>query len=351
MTAKPTIFFSHSSKDEVSLRELKNILSDKTGNTVDIFLSSDGQSIQLGRNWVHKVEDALENAKIMFVFLSPNSLQSKWVYFESGFSYAKNISVIPIGILGVDLDSLSPPLSLLHGFNIRNYDGLNNIISIINEEFYFSFKESFTEEDFSKIFSAEELSKTHGLGPFTLLIDRVDFTIPIKDDSDFEKIGICLDKAKIEYQKLEEGFHSYGISFKQIDNKLKIAIDPSLTDLTFPIAEQVLYELKAITEGVFSFNIVFFDAVTEIDQYHRITSRIYNTEITLVSNGLFRYKNVEFNIAHYFSYEHMNYKRGQTYLHVNYKDQHLINGTIIELLNILFSQEILVVNEETLNHF
>lgn len=52
----------------------------------------------------------------MFVFVSPESLSSSWIYFESGFAYAKGVKVIPIGIKGVDIGKLKPPLNLLQGF-------------------------------------------------------------------------------------------------------------------------------------------------------------------------------------------------------------------------------------------
>lgn len=39
---KPTIFFSHSSKDKESLIVLKELIEEKTGGTINIFMSSDG---------------------------------------------------------------------------------------------------------------------------------------------------------------------------------------------------------------------------------------------------------------------------------------------------------------------
>jgi len=145
---KPTIFFSHSSKDRDSLLILKNLIEERTVGTLKIFMSSDGQSIPFGSNWIHKIEDGLKNAKIMFVFITPNSLMSSWIYFEAGFAYSKEIQVIPIGI-GVDIGQLSPPLNLLQGFNISSADSLNNIINIINKKFDCTYKENFKEEEYN----------------------------------------------------------------------------------------------------------------------------------------------------------------------------------------------------------
>ena len=91
---KPTVFFSHSSKDQKVISKLKEQLVKKTGNSIDFFSSSDGQSVSFGKNWVHSVEKALSESSIMFVFLTPNSIHSNWIYFESGFSYSKGIGYV-----------------------------------------------------------------------------------------------------------------------------------------------------------------------------------------------------------------------------------------------------------------
>lgn len=127
---KPTIFFSHSSKDKELILPIKNKILDITGRTMDIFMSSDGQSIPLGRNWVSKIEEGLEKAQIMFIFVTPNSMKSDWIYFEAGYAYSKNIEVIPVGI-GVHIGELKAPLNLLQGFDILSSESMNNFISVI----------------------------------------------------------------------------------------------------------------------------------------------------------------------------------------------------------------------------
>lgn len=53
---KPTIFFSHSSKDKEIVQSVKNKLDKATGGVMDIFMSSDGQSIPFGTNWFTKLK-------------------------------------------------------------------------------------------------------------------------------------------------------------------------------------------------------------------------------------------------------------------------------------------------------
>lgn len=151
MIEKPTIFFSHSSKDSEAVAELKKLFVEKTSGTIDVFLSSDGQSIPFGRNWVHEVQEALGRAKIMFVFLTPDSIKSGWIYFESGYCHKQGVRVIPVGFAGVDLNGIRPPLSLLQGFNLRGAAYLNNLINISNEEFRYNHLESFTDEEFKNL--------------------------------------------------------------------------------------------------------------------------------------------------------------------------------------------------------
>lgn len=147
---KPTIFFSHSSKDKDAMNYLKKIINEKTGGVLNIFLSSDGESIPFGTNWIHSIEQGLNNSIIMYVFITPNSIRSDWIFFESGFAYSKNVKVIPIG-LGVSISLLNPPLSLLQGFNLTSFEGLNNIIKTINDECQTTFPENFQESDYNRL--------------------------------------------------------------------------------------------------------------------------------------------------------------------------------------------------------
>lgn len=148
--SKPTVFFSHSSKDKEQILAIKDKLNKATGGVLDIFLSSDGQSIPFGTNWVYKVEQGLKDTTIMFVFATENSIRSGWIYFEAGYAYSKEIKVIPVG-LGISITELKAPLNLLQGFDVESADSLNNMIAIINREFEYHFSEGFTVSDYQDI--------------------------------------------------------------------------------------------------------------------------------------------------------------------------------------------------------
>lgn len=157
--SKPTVFFSHSSKDKDMISIIKNKIMQYTSNTLEIFQSSDGESIPFGTNWIHKVEEGLKEAKVMFVFVTEKSISTGWIYFEAGYAYSKDVHVIPVGI-GVSVGDLKAPLNLLQGFNITSADSLNNFLTIINREFNYSFPAQFTDDDFNEIISHNENVQT-----------------------------------------------------------------------------------------------------------------------------------------------------------------------------------------------
>jgi len=125
-----------------------------TAGSLNIFQSSDGQSIPFGSNWSSTIENALDSAKLMFVFVTPNSLNSKWIYFESVFSCAKKINVVPVG-LGVDIALIGEPLSKLMGFNVNSADSLNNIIATINHDANRKAALEFTTDDYMHLIALQ----------------------------------------------------------------------------------------------------------------------------------------------------------------------------------------------------
>jgi hypothetical protein len=214
---KHTLFFSHSSKDKELVLSLKNKIDKVTGGVLDIFMSSDGQSIPFGSNWIHKIEEGLNNAKIMFVFVTENSIISNWIYFEAGFAYSKGIEVIPVGI-GIDIGALKAPLNLLQGFNIISGDSLNNFITVINKKFDYKFNEAFNSNDYDEI--NEITSQSNNCVQFDSIIrsissellseynDSKGGKVYYDIDKYFERIIDFLDTEGIQYS-LDNSYHSH----------------------------------------------------------------------------------------------------------------------------------------------
>lgn len=190
--SKPTLFFSHSSLDKDIILSLKNKLDSTTGGVIDIFMSSDGQSIPFGRNWINKIEEGLNAAQIMFVFVTENSISSGWIYFEAGYAYSKGIQVVPVGI-GVDIGSLKAPLNLLQGFNITSEDSLNNFITIVNRTFDYNFSYPFIHTDYLEVINKLSIGELN-TAPFENLVEKAECDIPGEQTTDGEIIKYDIDK-------------------------------------------------------------------------------------------------------------------------------------------------------------
>lgn len=245
---KETIFFSHSSRDKEAMNYLKTIIDEKTSGILNIFLSSDGESIPFGTNWIHSIEQGLNEAIIMYVFVTPNSIKSNWIYFESGFAYSKGVKVIPIGF-GIDICELKPPLNLLQGFNLTSYEGLNNIIKTINDECKTKFPKNFQENEYSKLakssafYNKKSLQKYINCFVIALFTDtegtgesKKEF-VPHEDRA-YTKIKEIFEKEKCRYTEnkvilLSEGFYVSKVNDVSDNTVLKVSIDADSLMLYF----------------------------------------------------------------------------------------------------------------------
>jgi len=170
---KPIVFLSHSSKDKQQLVALKTLLDIRAVRSLEFFLSSDGQSIKFGTNWVVRISDALAQAQMMFVFLSPNSIDSKWIHFEAGCAYAKNVEVVPVCLPGTLLTAMQAPLSLLQGFNLHSHDAMGNIVRMCNEKFDLKMPEDFSAAEFQGVFAPSILQTAQFFGEFSWAIEVI----------------------------------------------------------------------------------------------------------------------------------------------------------------------------------
>lgn len=87
----PTIFVSHSADAKALAVKFKGIL---TRNAVDleVFLSSDWDSIEAGSIWLQAIEDALaKHMHFVALITSPNDSKLPWICYEVGFARGRGI--------------------------------------------------------------------------------------------------------------------------------------------------------------------------------------------------------------------------------------------------------------------
>ncbi|MFC1926221.1 toll/interleukin-1 receptor domain-containing protein [Chloroflexota bacterium] len=355
---KPVVFISHSSKDQRMVRKLKELLAKKLDGTLDIFVSSDGQSIPFGRNWVHEIEEALKSSELVFVLLSPNSVRSSWIYFEAGFSYSKGIEVIPIGVLGIDLSQLPPPMSLLQGFNINSVESLNNLISVINRKFEHSHQETFNEKEYAEIFGLSKVKHNDIFKEYLPLINEISAEVPINVTSAFGTVGDYLASKKVEYQSSEKMLDTFGISIQETQSNLwLVQLDPDLTDVTFPLLNDIIRLIMGSSFEFYAFSIDFSPMVNCIEEKYKVSSRMYGTEIKILDNYYFDYQNIAFHIGRRYYWTGFTAtvstatglysaptqsEIGNVFMEVKYNGQNLVGIPIHTLLSRLFELGILL---------
>lgn len=348
--SKPTIFFSHSSHDRKLLATLKELFRSKTGKAIDVFVSSDGQSIPVGRNWVHSVERGLDTAGLMVVFVTPTSIHSNWLYFESGYAYAKGKRVVPVGLLGVDLSTLKPPLSLLQGFNVTSEAGLNNIIAIVNQEFQHEHGESFTAEEFHNLTAASGVRNDAQLGEHALALDKIVLDLQVDSFSDVTQAVTKLHEFLVSQGEdvavSDTGIDLMGIEFRfwQATDRMQLTvnIDARVSDLGLPRAVHAIRLFSNRGLKGTRLRAEFTRDITFVQDRHKLTGRLYGTSVTFGQDKRFRYKSLEFGLGRTVHATASGAPaHGATFLAINVQEDELQNSLLRELLDLLFDREVL----------
>lgn len=294
---KPTLFLSHAAKDAKPMGLLRERLLSLTGGAIEIFLSSDGQSIPFGRNWVHEVEEALQRAKLMYVFLSPAALESRWVPFEAGYVYSKGIRVVPVGVMGVDLARVGPPLSLLQGFNIVSGPGMNNLVKIINDTFAFTFGETLSQDDFGQIFLGEQMRSASLFGNHSGWVEEIVFYLTCIHAPEERAVIDFLEKRAVSYVVQGGRLCVSGMEFPLHRGHVDIQVDSLLSALTFPLVEDLVPFLAGGEfNGNFYFRIYLKPPVRAVEGLHRQSARLYGSALELVDKGKIALGAFSFNL-------------------------------------------------------
>jgi len=320
---KPIVFLSHSSKDKGDLARLKELLNKRSAGSIDFFLSSDGQSIRLGTNWVVGISDALDRAKLMFLFLTTDSANSKWIHFEAGHANAKNIQVIPICLPGMDLVRMTPPLSLLQGFNLHSYQALSNLARICNEVFGLELEEKFTEADFRTVFAEREKEMHGSLGEFVETVQRISVTLK-KTLGERETLdpasvlsGVAAErKFGIRYLRSLPGSESQGFETIGCTGRINKGQGPRRGELVSPIVYEVACEISprafdinaklldewrsfAFPDCCWEVTIQFVDSIVCERRRAHLTGKLLGTPLDLKPDGNLSFKEIAFALKEY----------------------------------------------------
>lgn len=125
---------SHISEEKELAILLKKNIKELLLSSVDVFVSSDDQSITLGNKWLETVSNNLEKCILIIVLCSQESIKKPWINFECGAGWSRKIPIIPICHSNLTVANLPIPLNLLQGFDIQKQGKLTGLISRIAKE-------------------------------------------------------------------------------------------------------------------------------------------------------------------------------------------------------------------------
>src|SRR5262245_40600687 len=128
-----TVFVSHVSEEEAVATALKRALDADFLGLVRLFISSDGESIAAGKEWLEALERTLDECALMISFCSPISIGRPWLAFEAGYAWSLNKPIIPVCHGGLTPQDLPMPLSLRQGLILTEASGLARLYTGISE--------------------------------------------------------------------------------------------------------------------------------------------------------------------------------------------------------------------------
>ena len=130
----PVLFISHAAIDNEIALALKKGISPVFPN-VEIFVSSDPESLPPGDPWIDKILEALKNASLVVALTTERGLSRKWVWFESGRTWYSGVKLLTCCVGKVRKSSLPAPFSFIQGLNIDEPEDLSRLLKEIHKVF------------------------------------------------------------------------------------------------------------------------------------------------------------------------------------------------------------------------
>jgi hypothetical protein len=128
---KPLVFISHIG-DEADVATLfKDLVTSHFLGLLEVFVSSDGSSIQMGQQWLQSISGALQRCVVEVIVASPFSVPRPWVNFEAGAGWVRGIPVIPLCHSGATPGTLPIPLNMLQAARATDASDLKQVFDVL----------------------------------------------------------------------------------------------------------------------------------------------------------------------------------------------------------------------------
>jgi hypothetical protein len=129
--SKKLVFVSHISEEKELAYLVKDFISNAFLGLIEVFVSTDENSISLGQKWLENITNSLKECSIEIIICSPKSVKRPWINFEAGAGWIRDIPVIPLCHSGIHPDTLPMPLNLLQGANLNSVSELRLLLPIL----------------------------------------------------------------------------------------------------------------------------------------------------------------------------------------------------------------------------
>lgn len=155
-------FLSHYSGDKEVAEIIAGLLTRISLKQIEVWYSSDGSEnsgLKPGQLWFNEILAKISQSKSVVVILTPNSISKPWIYYESGIAESiVDCEVVPICV-GIDRDSIKPPLSLYQCYQTTDYKSLKELIAKLLMKYSIVFDEEICRPFIEKAVSAFSRAK------------------------------------------------------------------------------------------------------------------------------------------------------------------------------------------------
>ena len=128
---KPLVFISHITEEKEIAIAFKELIESNFLGMLDVFVSSDEDSIHMGQKWLDRISNGLKTCAIEIVLCSPISISRPWINFEAGAGWVRDIPVIPLCHSGIEPATLPIPLNLLQAAKANEVSSLKLIFPVL----------------------------------------------------------------------------------------------------------------------------------------------------------------------------------------------------------------------------
>jgi len=130
-TEKKLVFISHITEEKEVALAFKDLIENSFLGMIEVFVSSDEHSIQMGQKWLDQISNGLKTCAVEIVLCSPKSITRPWINFEAGAGWVRDIPVIPLCHSGVEPSKLPMPLNLLQAAKASEIPSLKLIFPVL----------------------------------------------------------------------------------------------------------------------------------------------------------------------------------------------------------------------------